>query len=221
MRRGRPGGHHSRQTGPSVDTTINPSSVTLSPWKRSLPARREYRPKPLDPGQRIEWTQKIDGEAVTRQGTIWSDGPVPSSLWVLPDDDRGRAVAVKLPGKRDREWGRGLVQLAFWPAGWAHDAIWRAESVRRHGSVYAVAEETREVWGGYTGARRTETVYLWHADPGCPAAAGKDRGSPSWPAYSVHDVVDILIGRKAPEGSPPFCRQCIYLESPATIDRSA
>jgi hypothetical protein len=135
---------------------------------------------------------------------------------VLPDDDRGRAVAVKLPGKRDRGWGRGPVQLAFWPAGWAHDAIRRAENVRRHGSVYAVAEETRETWGGHT-----ETVYLWHADPGCPAAVGKDRGNPRWPVYGVHDIVDILVGRKAPEGSPPFCRQCIYLEPSVTTDRSA
>ena len=85
----------------------NPSKITM--WKP--PPRRDYAPKPMDPGQVVVWTHRIRGywtvpsrydpEANTctpaqgwipavdteRIGTIWSDGSSASTWWVLPDDD--------------------------------------------------------------------------------------------------------------------------------------
>ena len=71
---------------------MSAASVTAArpkPWKP--PARREFAPKPMDPGQRVSWSVEIparQGEDLgiygrvqipasieTRHGEIWSAGP--------------------------------------------------------------------------------------------------------------------------------------------------
>lgn len=199
-------------------------------WKP--PTRREYRPKPLDPGQPVQWQHEIPGrwtgpswgsgewipgERVTRTGTVWSAGPVPSSLWVIPDDSR-EPVAVKLPSPRDRERGCGLASIASYPASWARDAVRRAENVRRHGSIFAVIDRSYETWTGYTYSQRREIRHelSWHCDPSCPDAAGKER-DPERETWPVRDVIAILIGERHPAVSPRFCNRCIYLSEPAEV----
>jgi hypothetical protein len=199
--------------------------------------RREYRPKPFDPGQPITWTRTTGGhwteppspvniygqrehgiwvppETVERTGTIWSAGPVPSSLWVVPDDAAGTAVAVHLGTKREP----GPHELSFWPVTWQHDALRRAEHVRACGSIYAAVDDVREVTGYRGRPARTEETLTYHADPSCPDAAGKDRrpGMDGYLGYTVDTVVDILTGRGSPASPPPFCQRCIYLSEPGT-----
>src|SRR5437867_2615259 len=98
-------------------TSSNGSKVTM--WK--VPPRREYRPRPMDPGQRVTWTVTIPGrwerpghmegdtyigpsgkwiEAVTytREGVIWSVATSASSWWVTPVDDPVSPVVVRRQG---------------------------------------------------------------------------------------------------------------------------
>ncbi len=48
--------------------------------------RKEYVPKPLDPGQPFD--------ALSLTGVVWSAGPEASSLWIKCDDGDVRAVKV-------------------------------------------------------------------------------------------------------------------------------
>src|SRR5262245_50002277 len=159
-------------------------------------------PKRLAPGSPIAWEREIaPGEVETCTGVIWSDGPVASSYWVIPDDAPAHPVAVKLPGKRMQEpW-----QLAEYTAGWARDAVRRADNVLARG-IYAVIDRVDETWQWKR--------HVWHTDPQCPDADGKERDSNPYPAYDVWSVVDILIGRHQPASPPPFCGRCIYLTEP-------
>ena len=165
-------------------------------WK--APTRREYKPKPMDPGQRVTWTHKTDGywtvkptydggvftegsgwvETVTsqRSGEIWSEGSSPNTWWVLPDDDQLNPVIVRRAGKKHRmEYGEGVLFQSNEGSGW-RNAVRRAENVRARG-IYPVVESTEAGRYDYTyrkPRRGTHTV-VWHADPECPDAAGKAR----------------------------------------------
>jgi len=165
-------------------------------WK--APARREYSPKPMDPGQRVTWHVRIDGhyanpprmvdgeyrggtgwvDAVefTRTGTVWSVATSATAWWVVPDDEPGNAVVVRRAGKSSRHgWREGTLYQSREHEHW-RDAVRRAENVRRRG-VFAVIERTYP--GRYDYARRgngPDTHMLrWHADADCPDAAGKER----------------------------------------------
>jgi hypothetical protein len=182
----------------------NPSKITM--WKP--PPRRDYTPKPMDPGQVVVWTHRTRGywtvpsrydpEANTctpaqgwipaldteRIGTIWSDGSSPSTWWVLPDDDMLNPVLVRRAGKRHvPEWREGDLFQSTEGDGW-RDAVRRAENVRRHG-MYAVVKETYTAPGRMYGPRETRHVIEWHADPQCPHAAGKQRYDGTGEGYGI------------------------------------
>lgn len=166
-------------------------------WKP--PARREYNPKPMDPGQVIVWTHRIHGRWTVpshydaaanvytpaegwippvdteRIGVIWSDGSAPSTWWVLPDDDMLNPVLVRRAGKRHTpEWREGDLFQGTEGEGW-RERIHRAENVRKRG-IYAVVHETYTVPRSYGyGSRETHQPLMWHCDPDCPEAADKER----------------------------------------------
>jgi hypothetical protein len=179
------------------------------------PARREYWPKPMDPGQRITWTVTIPGrwerpgymdgdvyhgptgkwiEAVKydREGTIWADGPSGSTWWVTPDDEPVNPVVVRRQGKKfSCEHREGeLFETREWSS-W-RDGIRCAENVRCRG-VFAVVHETLAKTSGWGwGERREEKIVRWHADPDCPEAAGKPRD----------DGTGLAYGRTGPNYGP-------------------
>jgi hypothetical protein len=200
-------------------------------WK--VPPRREYNPKPTDPGQRVTWTVTILGrrehpgymdgdtyhgpagkwiEAVTytREGVIWSVATSASCWWVVPDDDPRNPVIVRRHGRKfslDRREGE-LYQTRE-HEGW-RDGIRRAENVRRRG-VFAVvdSEHTTRSWSGPGTTWKTLT---WHCDPDCPQAAGKPRDDGdgcahgrSGPGYGTRDVHSItdVLVGRAQLASPP------------------
>lgn len=186
--------------------------IKLRPWRTV--AQRAYVPKPLDPGQRVTWERKTGpGERETCSGVVWSAGPVPSSLWVQPDGMPGEVVAVKVTR------GKPGYQLPRYPAGWARDAVRRAENVRRHGHLYATVEQVTESWSWSWSCGRSTSyrTLCWHADPACADAAGRERdtdaGIRPW-----REVVAILTGERTPATDPRFCRRCVYLEEPAATE---
>lgn len=205
-------------------------------WKP--PARREYSAKPNDPGQRVTWSREISGHwtghawgdgswvaghTLTRTGIIWSDGPFPRSSWVQPDDaPAGDMALIRYSTPRQARWHGSITETHSFPPSWQHDAIRRAESVRRHGSVYAVVDEVRAVHAGRWLPQGAGEVLGWHADPQCPEAAGKERKHFAGHApYGLHAVIDILTGRTEQRSSVPFCRRCIYLDQPAPAESLA
>lgn len=210
-------------------------------WR--APARREYNPKPMDPGQRVTWTVTIPGrwerpgsmdgdvyhgpsgkwlEAVTytREGTIWSQATSASAWWVVPDDDPVNPVVVRRAGKSQHQYREGQLFESGECAGW-RDGIRRAENVRRRG-VFAVvdSEYTSRSWSGPGTAWKT---VMWHADPECPQAAGKPRDNgtgcahgrsgPGYGTWDVNTVADVLVDRVSLASPPPFCAACIMLEA--------
>jgi hypothetical protein len=221
--------------------------MTKTMWKP--PARREYQPKPMDPGQRVAWSVTIPGRwerpgymdgdvyrgpsgkwiedvTYTREGTVWSVATSASCWWVVPDDAPGNAVVVRRAGKSQHSHREGELFQTREGEGW-REGIRRAENVRRRG-VYAVVdrEDTSRSWAGPGTTWKTLT---WHADPGCPQAAGKprddgtgcahNRQGPGLGQWDVHSVVDVLTGRAQLSSPPPFCGVCIMLEDAAEAAR--
>jgi IclR helix-turn-helix domain len=206
------------------------SNATLPMWK--APSRRQYNPKPLDPGQAITWTKEIPGrwtgeswgqgdwipgQTVNRTGVIWSDGPLPSSVWVHADDVN-ETVAVKIPTPRMVQRGHGPAEMPSYGPTWQRDALRRANHVAACGTVYAVVNETREVYRhGYR--RSNEEIMLWHTDPACPDAAGKEpRPDHLGYGYTVKTVIDGLIGRTQPQSDGAWCRRCIWMDDVAEVE---
>jgi hypothetical protein len=199
-------------------------------WK--APARREYKPKPMDPGQPVTWTVKVDGRwtipahmegdvyrgpsgeyvepySYTRTGTVWSVATSASCWWVVPDDDPRDPVIVRRQGKKfslDRREGE-LYQTRE-GEGW-REGIRRAENVRRRG-VFAVvdSEYTSSSW---MGRGETRKFLAWHADRECPAAGGKPRDDST--EWDVNAMVDVLTGRVNHQVPSSFCKHCIMLEA--------
>ena len=97
-----------------------------TPWTPPRPAK-EYKPKPMDPGQRVQWVRVVKGHwegrtyagatdttvarfeggtwagevRQTRTGVLWSVAGTASAWWVQPDDDPMHPVYVKRAGKRE------------------------------------------------------------------------------------------------------------------------
>lgn len=193
----------------------------LTTWKPP-PRKREHSPKPLDPGQPIEWTHDIPGYwtgakwgegewvpgyEVTRAGRVWSIGTTASTRWAVPDDDPADVVEVKLPGKRD--WGRSKPFQVAREQNWAHNAIHRAENVRQRGGLYAVVEGTYESRSFSTWRVETVAELSWHADPDCPQAAGKERDGS---AQTWREVLPALLGESHSSGK--WCERCVWLREP-------
>ena len=149
------------------------------PWKP--PPRKQWAPKPMDPGQPVKWAvyepgrwerpggmpvidQVTGGPSGTwresrtysRAGTIWSPGPDgPNTWWAIPDDAPAEPVVVRRHGRKfSFEYREGdLHQDDGW-SDW-RARIARAENVRRRG-LYPVVDENLHL-GRLLGAR---------ADPG-------------------------------------------------------
>jgi hypothetical protein len=196
-------------------------------WKP--PARREYRPKAMDPGQPVTWIVKVDGRwtipahmdgdvyhgpsgeyiepcSYTRTGTVWSVATSASCWWVTPDDDPASPVIVRRHGKKfSLDCREGELYQTREHEGWREN-IRRAENVRRRG-VYAVVNREYES-RSWTGRGTPWKDIAWHADPQCPAA----EGSPEW---DVHTAVDVLTGRVNRQVPSSFCKTCIMLEAGA------
>jgi hypothetical protein len=173
-----------------------------TPWTPPRPAK-ESRPKPMDPGQRVEWVRVAEGhwegrtyvEATdttvarfeggtwvdevreTRAGVIWSVADTVSAWWVQPDDDPLYPVYVKRAGKRERyEHGEGALYEVPGVGEASRASTIRAEVIRRRG-IFPVIDSQSSGYGSTSWG--TNHIYLkWHSDPQCPQAAGKDHYDP-------------------------------------------
>lgn len=210
--------------------------LPLKPW--TAPTRKAYKPKALDAGTRVSWTYSSQpywfGEPgkpgsewmhesiVTRSGVVWSEGPYPTTWFVLQDGER-TPVLVKRATKTDK--GRTLSREvgALYQTGYSHDhsrrVVQAIDRVREFG-IYAVVESTRPVhgnrWNG--GYQSSEQKSLrWHLGyQACPAAHGKewddgegythDRYAPNTYGmpWTPLTVADALLG-KIEAGTLPFC----------------
>jgi hypothetical protein len=227
---------------------LKPPKSGYQPWKPWQPPRpaREYAPKPMDPGQRVEWVTLTEGHhenpgylaadgtyvpasgawieesRQTRAGVIWSVADTASAWWVQPDDDPADPVYVKRAGKswRDHGYGEGTLYEVPGAAAAARANVLRGELVRRRG-IFPVADA---VINGHTGdyygnGSNKRVSVVWHCDPACPRAQGKERyvrDSPGF-AYGFRsgrdipwtpmDVAEVL----ASGGQPPscLCADCI------------
>jgi hypothetical protein len=178
------------------------------PWEAPRPTR-EYKPKPMDPGQRVQWVRVVKGHwegrtyieptdatparfeggtradevRETRTGVIWSVADTASAWWVQPDEDPAHPVYVRRAGKRERyEHGEGTLYEVPGVAEAARANVTRGEIIRKRG-IFPVIQLTVQNRAGYS--RDQQTYVQWHSDPDCPRAAGKepyDRGSQG-PAY--------------------------------------
>lgn len=210
--------------------------TSVAMWK--APPRREYKPKPMDAGQRVTWTARTEGYYVggysptavyvpqvdvQRAGVIWSDGSAPHTWWVLPDDDPLNPVIVRRAGAKQRmQYRAGELFQSGEGNGW-REAVRRAENVRARG-IFPVIEHTEPGRYDYISRRNladTHTV-VWHADRACPAAEGKElfggdqarnyRG-PDYAVWTAADVARALMGLVRVGSSPtPFCARCIMLD---------
>jgi hypothetical protein len=185
----------------------------------------------MDPGQPVTWTVNVEGRwteparfdgdvyrgpsgqyikpySYTRTGTVWSMATSASCWWVVPDDDLRNPVIVRRHGKKfSLDHHEGDLHQTREHEGW-HEAIRRAENVRRRG-VYAVvdSEYTSRSWSG---PGTTWKNVAWHTDQDCPAADGKPRDDST--EWDVHAIVDVLTGRVNRQVPSSFCQHCIMLE---------
>jgi hypothetical protein len=221
---------------------LKPPESGYEPWKPWKPPRpaREYAPKPMDPGQRVEWITVTEGHHEnpgylaadgtyvpasgpwieetrrTRTGVIWSVADTASAWWVQPDDDPARPAYVKRAGKswRDRSYGEGTLYEVPGAAEAARANVARGELVRRRG-IFPVAgavlsDHTGDYYGNGAGKR---VSVVWHSDPACPRAQGRERYDPGSPGFAYGyrsgrdipwtplDVAQVL----ASGGQPPSC----------------
>lgn len=198
-------------------------------WK--APSRREFNPRPMDPGQPVTWTVKVDGRwtiparmegdvyhgpsgqyiepySYTRTGTVWSVATSASCWWVVPDDDPHNPVTVRRHGKKfSLDHREGELHQTREHEGWREN-IRRAENVRRRG-VFAVVD-SEHASRSWMGRGETWKNVMWHADQDCPAAEGKPRDDDS--EWDVHAIVDVLVGRVNRQVPSSFCKHCIMLE---------
>jgi hypothetical protein len=231
------------------------------PWKAPRPAR-DYSPKPMDAGQRAEWVKVTEGHwenpghmadgtyvppsgawvddiREARTGVIWSVADTASAWWMQPDDDPTRPVYVKRAGKswRDRSYGEGTLYEVPGIAEAARVNANRAETIRTRG-VFPVIDSQSVSYGGYRSAGTSRIFVVWHSDPQCPRAAGKDRYDPGdrpqgivhgyqpegrairslgQPRWTVLDIADALIsGEQAPSCLCPDCIVNLGTDRPAT-----
>jgi len=177
------------------------------------PKPRAYKPAKMSPGQEIKF-RDLSGEWTA--GDIWSDGPYPSTWWVVSD---GETVLVS--GRKVPAWKYPAGTLYRVADNW-RDRIRRAENVRRRG-VYPVVQETRKD-PGYRREITWRRYVIWHADTECPDAQGKERFDGSgesdgyWHTFrgnpwDAGTIARLIMGLETTGRSPtPFCARCIALD---------
>jgi hypothetical protein len=179
--------------------------------------KRPWRPKPLDAGQPIKWQAEAPAAAPFRAGLIWSAGPSPLTLWVIPDDDPGSPVLVALPDPDKPRWQPHPCEVRTGSE--VRAMTRRASALAARRIVFAVIESMRES-RDEEGRRSIENVLSWHSDPDCASAAGKRTAVSA--QYDYARVMGILTGLKPDPSSPSaLCRSCIYLDQPATDSATA
>jgi hypothetical protein len=234
---------------------FKPPKSTYEPWKPRKAPRpaRDYSPKPMDAGQRVEWVKVTEGHREnpayltddgtyvppsgpwieetreTRTGVIWSVADTASAWWVQPDDDPAHPVYVKRAGKswRDRAHGEGALYEMPGVAEAARANAIRAETIRTRGTFPVIDSQSADHGGGYR-SRGTNHIFLvWHSDPRCPRAAGKDQYDPGdhpqgivygyqpegrairslgQACWTVLDIANTLVsGEQAPSCLCPDC----------------
>jgi hypothetical protein len=172
---------------------------------RKVPSsrRREYRPKPFDPGQRITWSQSVPPECRDRAGTIWSDGPLPKSVWAQPNDAPAGDMALVML--------RTMTEHPAYPPSWQHDTIRRCEHLRASGGIFAeFRTETRNTYG--KGNADYPYTVAYHCDRDCPEIRYETRECDDFEPRTG-DVIRLLLSAEA-RGRSDLCRRCIYLTEP-------
>jgi hypothetical protein len=234
---------------------VNRAYEPWKPWKAPRPVR-EYKPKPMDAGQPVQWVkvtpahwegrnwddpatspgQWIEEVRETRTGVIWSVADVESAWWVQPDDNPARPVYVKRAGKSD--WPRKAGDLYENPgvAEAARANLLRGEVVRQRGIFPVIDSQNSLRWG------TTYVHVVWHSDPDCPRAAGKEPYDPAnhpkgdvtgyqpfgrgmrklgQQRWTPEDIADVLIsGEQAPGDLCPTCITGIDVDSPHSPARA-
>lgn len=146
------------------------ANATRKPAMWKMPSRRDYNPKPMDPGQPVTWTVKVDGRwtipahmdgdvyhgpsgeyikpySYTRTGTVWSVATSATCWWVVPDDDPRHPVIVRRHGKKfSLDHNEGELYQTREHQNW-RQAIRAAETVRAHG-MFPVIERTYQRQSG-------------------------------------------------------------------------
>lgn len=153
--------------------------------------------KATDPGARVDF----DGVV----GTVWSDGPVASSRFVICDDGRTAVLKVTKPKGEAPRWAHVVDRDFQW-----RDLVRAVERVRREGTVAYVTEDNLHAgWGARVKTERT----VQHVDRDCGAIAGEraeDRDA------GAQVVTDRLLGRSGDYfGSGDLCRCVSGIRVPA------
>lgn len=185
--------------------------IVLRPHK--APARREYMPKPAGPGQRISWTRTA-GYASTeeRTGEIWSAGPLPSSVWVQPDDSPAGDMAMVMV--------RSMTEHPAYPASWQHDTLRRCEHLRLSKGMFAEYETVPvRTWGYSSGTKTEERIVAYHCDRDCLEISHETRDCNGWEP-TVGYVIRMLLDASA-RGRSDLCRRCVYLTEPGVTECGA
>jgi hypothetical protein len=180
---------------------VPPLKTSYRPWKPwKMPRGREYAPRPLDPGQPVEW----DADGVTRTGVIWDRADRPNSFWAQPGEDPAHPVYLSRYGKD------GPFHEVPGVADKARANIVSGNLVRQRG-IYAVIHRT----GDHAAA-------CWHTDPDCPRAAGLERYDPrihgripdstaeygnTWTALDIARELTADFQRKPK--NLPVCPDCV------------
>lgn len=163
--------------------------MNVKPWKP--PTRREYKPKPTDAGQRIEYvritpahwegrTWNPQGQLLTqgtwvdetveiRTGTVWSVAMVGTEFWVQPDDDTMHPVLVKKATKTAWQARHGEFYEITGQGEAARARIRLAERVRKTG-IFPVVDfvSNSSRWG------QKRAFVKWHSDEWCEKTKGKE-----------------------------------------------
>jgi hypothetical protein len=174
---------------------------------RRFPPRREYKLANMAPGWEVKFR---DGERMV-PGEVWSDGPDNRSWWVVSE---GRTVLVRESCGELRMTG---------DSSWWVTMIRNAEAVRRDG-VFAVVESVipAKPASYYSKAQPATSRIIWHRDPQCPDAAGRERFSGSgesdgyfrdWRGdpWGSGSIARVIVGLERPSRSPqPFCARCVF-----------
>ncbi len=166
--------------------------------------------KPTDPGGRLTYLERIGGTDVEKVGTVWSEGPVPNSRWVLSDDEPDRIVCVKLPTKlraeRDKRRPEVIGDCSLRRQ---HDVIRRCDAVYRAGGVFGVVDRMVRY-----GGRNQGPEVSWHVDRACVDAQGKDpyewRGRQA--TRPASQIIPMLLGET--QATNRLCMRCVWLAEP-------
>lgn len=182
--------------------------ITLKPQR--APSQRAYAPKATDAGQRITWTSSGDygyARSHERSGEIWSAGPLPSSVWVQPDDaPRGAMACVML---------RTMTEHTYYPASWQHDTVARCEHLRQSKGMFAEYVTRARYEYGRGNVEYVDTI-AYHCDRDCLEIRHETRDCGEWEP-SVGSVIRMLLDASA-RGRSDLCRRCVYLTDPGITE---